>query len=454
MTTNKDDVESNIKELEKTAERILDLKRQANPRRPLVIEFCGSPKSGKSACINSLDMFLRRNKFRTRILSERASVCPISDKFDPNFNIWTVCSAIAELTEILSNYSKDCDVVILDRGLFDAICWFEWLHKEECLDDVNHESLVSFLTMKKWRETFDLVYIFTATPEESLRREYANLLTRKTGSIMQPKVLNSYREAVEKCEQEYGRLFRNVQIFDTSNTDLNEVNYQVTKNVLSILYKSVAEKIGYFPASAFRLQANTLCRFDDVLIDKAITFDFDSRSNVEDNPERIQPIPILVVTDPEHSRVLVAKKSKRASGIRSPEFDKTLLYFGGHVREEDTAYHPPSDILQIMKTALCREIREEIDIHFSPDEENPYCIWSDTTERSQRHLAICFLFEKPLDFVRYKLDKYEFVTRSGSVKEIEEFCKHADDLEDWSRVIFREVFGKKFQAQAEQMRLL
>jgi predicted ATPase len=77
-----------IQNLENLADEVLKLKNDSIPRRPIVIEFCGSPKSGKSSCINSLSLFLRRNKFRTRVLTERASVCPVEDKFDPNFNIW------------------------------------------------------------------------------------------------------------------------------------------------------------------------------------------------------------------------------------------------------------------------------------------------------------------------------------------------------------------------------
>lgn len=83
-----------ISELEKLAADILQLKRRVRPRRPIVIEFSGSPKSGKTTAISSLDIFLRRNGFRTKVLTERASVCPIPNKFDPVFNVWTGCAAL------------------------------------------------------------------------------------------------------------------------------------------------------------------------------------------------------------------------------------------------------------------------------------------------------------------------------------------------------------------------
>ena len=212
MKRDEAEVTAIIEGLELLAEKVLTLKKESIPRRPIVIEFCGSPKSGKSSCINSLSLFLRRNNFRTKVLTERASVCPITDKYDPSFNIWTVCSAIAELVEVLSNNSKDYDAVILDRGIFDALCWFNWLKESDRLDAENFTSLETFLAMNKWRSVIDLIYVFTATPEVSLKREYASLLTRKLGSIMCDEALTSYKSCVEKVSKKYSKTFQGIEI--------------------------------------------------------------------------------------------------------------------------------------------------------------------------------------------------------------------------------------------------
>ncbi len=48
--------------------------------KPLVIEFSGTPKSGKTTCVEAISKFFRRHKIPVYLVSERASVCPISDK--------------------------------------------------------------------------------------------------------------------------------------------------------------------------------------------------------------------------------------------------------------------------------------------------------------------------------------------------------------------------------------
>ena len=46
-----------ILELEKLAKEILNLKQILGLRRPLLIEFCGTPKAGKTTTITALNIF-------------------------------------------------------------------------------------------------------------------------------------------------------------------------------------------------------------------------------------------------------------------------------------------------------------------------------------------------------------------------------------------------------------
>lgn len=116
-----------IIELQNLAEEVLTLKQVHRQKRPIVIEFSGSPKAGKTSCINSLELFLKRNGFSVHIVQERASICPVSDKQSPMFNLWTSCMTLAGQIGILENKKNQVDVLILDRGIFDALCWFQWL---------------------------------------------------------------------------------------------------------------------------------------------------------------------------------------------------------------------------------------------------------------------------------------------------------------------------------------
>jgi predicted NUDIX family phosphoesterase/thymidylate kinase len=434
-----------IQELEKLAERVLALKKESVPRRPIVIEFCGSPKAGKSTCINSLELFLRRNGFRTRLLTERASVCPVNNKYDPYFNMWTVTSALAELVELLANHSKDYDVVIMDRGIFDGLCWFVFLRDKNHLDTESFKSLEGLLLMNKLKAVLDLVYIFTVSPEVSLKREYANLLTEKTGSIMKPDILNSFKDSILMAAETYKSEYQRIEIYDTSNKPQNHVNYEVTKNILEILRDNIEETVGYFPLKEIDQNLNESFTFEEANIsDKKLTFQ--PRSLVEDNNDYLQPLPILLIKDTKNKKILIVKKNKANTSKSSPESGKVLLYLGGHIRKEDMYQSKSTDLLSIAKYALSREIKEEIGIDYHPpkDDVNPFCMWIRDNDRSKKHLAMCFVYEADLDTLKINLDKNEFMThgntKSGSLITIPELIKSKSDLESWSKLLLEKYF--------------
>ena len=66
-----------IESLEAQARDILRLLQARTAKRPLIIEFSGSPKSGKTTAIGVLSLFFRRNNFRVETFTERASISPV-----------------------------------------------------------------------------------------------------------------------------------------------------------------------------------------------------------------------------------------------------------------------------------------------------------------------------------------------------------------------------------------
>ena len=441
-----------ILELEDIARLVLKRKREHRPRRPIVIEFCGSPKAGKSSCINSLVIFLKRNGFHTQVLTERASVCPVQDKFDPLFNMWTACSAIAELSEHLDGGAKSTDVIIADRAVFDALCWFTWQRKTGRLDDSNFSSLKAFLTMERLRAALDLVFVFSASPETSMDREYAHLLTRKTGSVMNHQVLSSYLAAIAETIDTFGSQFQRIEQFDTTNLAQNEVSYLVTKQILEALEHATDERIGYLPAEVLQPVAASTIFSWEAFSAMSPSMVFGPRSDVEATRGAVQPIPVLVITDRARSQVLVLEKKKNSTSGSSPERDRPLLYAGGHTRPEDHLNGVDDELLVVLQRALAREIKEELGIAVSVPERPEFCVWDSQSGSSRRHMAVCFVYEADMDNLKVRLDEFEFQgrsgkSRSGRVYQVSDL--KGEDFEAWSAAIMERIFGVGVMRQSE-----
>lgn len=438
-----------INSLEELAKLILQAKKAARPKRPIVIEFCGTPKAGKSSCVSSLNIFLKRNGFKTKVLSERASTCPIHDKYNPSFNLWNLFSSSAELLENFVENSHNFDVILCDRSVFDCLCWFHWFKE---YDHINYEEfnvLVNFVTMSRYRAMFDLIYVFKASPKVALEREYANLLTRKQGTIMNDTVLSEYNECVDIAIKNYENTFRCIREINTDEFKQNDVSLKVTTEVLKNLYELVVEKVAY-------VERDCLSEYEEVnywtesnFLSK-LKIKFDYRDQVETNSRFVQPLPVLILTDKRKKKVLVAKKKSSATNKTSPEKDSLLSYFGGHIRAEDKL---SDNIEQTIFNALCREIQEELGItlNIESNKSEPLFIWLKDNDRSEKHLAICYLYKADFSHHKIKLDDFEFiqktgVSESGRIFDLEDIP--FDKFEKWSRIILSELLdikGVKYQ---------
>ena len=423
-----------IKELQTLAESVLNLKSEHRQKRPIVIEFSGSPKAGKTSCINSLELFLKRNGFTVQVIQERASVCPVSDKQSPMFNLWTSCTSLAGLIGTLENKSSQPDVLILDRGVFDALCWFEWLVSTGKMEETQRTTIEHFLLMEDLVKSIDIVFAFSVEPRVSIEREYAKLLTDKMGTIMNKKVLNEYLEAMKRTIEKKKSYFHSVFEIDTSKKTQDDVGKEVTENTLETLRDLLMERIGYFQMSdeiQKIVSQKTITEYDQ--IKKVLpTIQFDLRDKVEATPQYIQPIPIAVITN------------KNKVSDSSPEKEKHLIYIGGHSRYEDKTQSNIGDFISICKTTLRREIKEEIGISVALNNITPFFVYSQEYETSLQHLAVCFIVSVDEDSIKLRLDSHELVLNKGKSKSgrflpLDEI--KSLPMEAWSYTILNQFFN-------------
>lgn len=193
----------------------------ASRQRPVFVEFSGSPKSGKSTCIDIVAHFFRRMGFNVLAPTEGASKrTPYYLRSDlVAFNTWSASYALTHILEGLY-HSDEYHLAILDRGLFDALAWFEYLKIEGKISDADCAKVQEFIRIDHWRSVIDAVFLFTADPETSMRRETDDKLISEPGLVMNPETLTSLKTALEQARQSFESEFRNFIEVDTSDGNM------------------------------------------------------------------------------------------------------------------------------------------------------------------------------------------------------------------------------------------
>lgn len=414
-------MENQKSHLQVRAEEIYARSRK-NLRKPIVIEFSGCPKAGKTTVLGQVQAFLKRIGFRTQIVVERASVCPIRDKRHSNFNIWTACTTLAELLEKTQDPPRqdDPEILILDRGLFDSIAWLRMMENLARLRVLEREVIEKFLSMGDWRRRITGVVVMTAEPKDSMKRERGQLPVIETGgqsaggSIMNEDVLGRFKATVERVAKENETLFP-IHIVNTSSpglvNKLDKVCETVAEKVLDWIDAQVQERILTIPRTRAQkiFEGNTWLdpKGAEVLVSEFMTSGkYLPRDDVEKDSLLVQALPIVIIRN-KLGHVLRLRRRERDKENYLNE--KLVNWAGGHVREEDSTNGDP------LLACAVRELNEELRLRITKEELKfvGATYFENYGEGTAKHIAIAYEWIAKTEDVSVVLSTAEFFERTG-----------------------------------------
>ena len=420
-----------IKELEDRASKLKTLLELRSAKRPLIIEFSGAPKAGKTRCISVLELFLKRNGIKVEVYTERASVCPIKSKGHLNFNVWVSCASLQGMLEALY---KDIDVFILDRGVFDALVWNEWLETVGKITSEEAQQVEQFFTMKRWTDLIDIVFVLTCDPSVSIQREYADQLTTKRGTIMEEGTLNQFLDSTTKTMNKNGTSFKKIVKIDTTNLKTRDGVARITDDALKVLNGFLDESIGVVPTAAITGLPDAGFVFDPTIVTNFLKVvdsqrEFVPRSVAEGSPNYLQPIPCAIL---RHKQKILFLRRKKPG---HPLHDTYAVWAGGHVSRADDG---PDLLINTLQRELSEEvfIKEAFELRRTP----LGLIRTNQDARASRHIGVLYEVELKSANVALALNQKEFretrgSSMSGRLVEIDRIAEFYESLGDWSKFI-------------------
>jgi hypothetical protein len=163
----------------------------ARAGKPFFIELAGTPRAGKTTALTDLASMLRDNDLRVETVDESAGGCPVPHKRDPDYNLWTF---LTTLTQIVEARHADTDVVLIDRGIVDAVCWMDWYLVTGALTITEYHTIEKFAMLPRWERVMDLVLVLTTDPPVAIERDSGERPARP-GRIVNPDTLGEFNAA-------------------------------------------------------------------------------------------------------------------------------------------------------------------------------------------------------------------------------------------------------------------
>ena len=429
-------------------------------RRPVVIEFAGAPKAGKTRTLSSLQAFLKRCGFKVEVVIERASVCPIRDKKHANFNIWTACTTLAQILDKTQHqhertpHPDSPEILILDRGLFDSLIWLATMEHLSRMKKDDRECVERFLLMEDWRKRISGVIVMTASPQDSMAREKGDLpVEGVSGSIMNEKWLLQFKENILQTCVRLERKFRVFQV-DTSQKELKDNARKTAQKVADIVLDLISEQLEEDILCAPKTELAALFSGKNCVTGQAASAvaghfvkhgAYIPRGTAESSKDLLQALPIVIVRNKSGGVLQLRRREKSAD---NPLDKSIVIWAGGHVRKEDA-----NNGNSLIQGAL-RELHEEL--RLSAEAESLQllgAIYIDSGGSTSKHVALVYQWTAASDDIDIVLSGTEFFERRGSslsgkfveVKDLKDLIasrsKPGQTLEPWSELIVREILG-------------
>ena len=204
--------------------------RSINRVRPYVIEFCGTPKSGKTTMKEMLKHFFRREDWGVSAPEEGAEAVKWA-RDEPWYNFSTTEYALGHLRQ---EFYGTNDVILLDRALMDGVVRMEHYRENGRMDEEEWQTVHNYY-MLKWNSfAFDQHVFLVADANIAIQRELSRVLTQKHGQTMNPKSLAALLASHERVWQEQdGDHQAHMTWHDSSNEDEHQTAGAIMNAVLT-----------------------------------------------------------------------------------------------------------------------------------------------------------------------------------------------------------------------------
>ena len=219
-------------------------------KRPFVIEFTGTPRTGKTSTIKALKDFFQKAGFKVHIVEELTT----SDYYKftlsnirKNFNLanWNLLILSETYSLLHKAMNSDADIIIVDRGINDRQIWnhCRYVAKEMDYDTmIENQDLYAPMSMR----FVNVLVALKASPEVSVYRDYINSLALEPRRFNTFENIKAFNNSMDSMTEYFNRVVSDFVMIDTDNLTISETALTVANAVLDDIFDKILNCVSYF----------------------------------------------------------------------------------------------------------------------------------------------------------------------------------------------------------------
>ncbi|MGN1341776.1 MAG: HD domain-containing protein [Bacilli bacterium] len=230
-----------LKKLHAQKVELQKLKALCALSKPFVIEFSGTPRTGKTTTINNLYDFFKKGGFKVAIVEEFTTSKyykeQIKDELD-RMNLGDSNIAIIEYVykQLLEALETGQEIIFIDRSLNDRQIWnYRRYVRGDMPEELYLESREKYSAISL--KLIDFLVITYAEPLISLKRDYNSNLALEKRNFLNIDNLDEYNRSLRDLQELFESSVEDSILLDTTSMDMNDVSVEIASQIMPAMRK-------------------------------------------------------------------------------------------------------------------------------------------------------------------------------------------------------------------------
>lgn len=222
-------------EIKRLREKFGDLKT------PLVVTITGTPRAGKTTCVENLTEFLRKAGLNVTELEEPAGIiyAGLKNREEKQRLLQDRIGFVEKQYEVGLNDINlalpKSDIIICDRGVLDPFVWYDMYYKLGMMDDARYYGFLSKLSEPK--DYLECLYALYASSDTAMIRDYINSLSIEPRSTMNKENVERYNVSLLRMLPILEGTCDTTKLIDTTPLARMDASLEVANNILERVKK-------------------------------------------------------------------------------------------------------------------------------------------------------------------------------------------------------------------------
>lgn len=209
--------------------------------KPFVIEFSGTPRTGKTTTINNLYDFFKKGGFDITIIEEFTTSKYYKEEFKQKYSDLSSSDFNIAILKEVTNQLKDIinsgrEIILIDRSINDRQIWNYRRYKKGDIDLKTYEELRDKYSLIS-KKLIDFLVITYADALTSIKRDYNSSLALEQRHFLNKNNIDEYNDSLNNLQELFKNNPDNYLLLDTSLMDINDVAITVADKIMPVMRK-------------------------------------------------------------------------------------------------------------------------------------------------------------------------------------------------------------------------